>query len=128
MSGSGFVRDFEFCFIHINCDHTSSLKCRSRDDSEPHAAATKNSDYVVFADSTAGNSMSTAANILYGNALFIGLALASGLAVFRLKRAWSALDTARTAKAPRRTWTEWIGTAIAVAWPLQLGLGFVVTK
>jgi hypothetical protein len=73
-------------------------------------------------------SMSTAANILYGNALFIGLALASGLAVFRLKRAWSALDAARTSKAPRRTWTEWIGTAIAVAWPLQLGLGFVVTK
>jgi hypothetical protein len=77
--------------------------------------------------SGAGN-LSTAANILYGNALFIGLALASCLAVLRLKRAWDALDAAHATKAPRRTWTEWIGTAIAVAWPLQLGLGFVVTK
>jgi hypothetical protein len=76
--------------------------------------------------SGAGN-LSTTANILYGNTLFIGLALASGLAVFQLKRTWDALDSARSPK-PRRTWTEWIGTAIAVAWPLQLGLGFVVTK
>jgi hypothetical protein len=63
--------------------------------------------------------------VVYGNVLFIGLALASCLAMLRLRKVWRSLDAPGK---PRRTWTEWIGSAVAVSWPLQLGLGFVVTK
>lgn len=71
-------------------------------------------------------------NAIYSGTLFSGLFLASGLALRRLLLAWPPASTAAPVAppepAPIRSWTGRIGRALSIGWPLQLGLGLVVTK
>jgi hypothetical protein len=74
------------------------------------------------------------ANSVYSACLFAGLAAASAPAVVRLWRSLSRIDALATGSAappppPRPdSWTGRIGRAVAILWPLQFGLGLVVTR
>ena len=70
--------------------------------------------------SVSGNALD-AENLLYGNALFVAL-FAASLFAFR------GLLKDRSDAAVRRTWADRIGRVLAAAWPLQFGLGLMVTK
>jgi hypothetical protein len=77
--------------------------------------------------------------VAYSAGLFLGLAAATAPTLVRLWRSLPRLDPAGTGPtpAPKPTaagpsspgsWTGRIGRAIAVTWPLQFGLGLVVTR
>lgn len=74
-------------------------------------------------------------NSAYAAGLFLGLAAATAPALVRLWRSLPRIDPVATGAAPHSaprqhpaSWTERIGRAVAVAWPLQFGLGLVVTR
>jgi len=71
-------------------------------------------------------------NAAYVNALFLGLFAASALGLRRLLARFPGTEPGPwhvPGTPPRHeSWTQLIGRAVTVAWPLQLGLGFVVTK
>lgn len=66
---------------------------------------------------------------LYRVCLWSGIAVASLVAIVDLWRAWVSLSPASMpAVSVRRRWTEHVGLALAVAWPLQSGFGLVVAE
>jgi hypothetical protein len=66
---------------------------------------------------------------LYRVCLWSGIAAASLVAIVDLWKAWGGISAgARPADAGPRRWTEHIGLALAVAWPLQSGFGLVVAE
>jgi hypothetical protein len=79
--------------------------------------------------SAAGNLIDSK-NTYYVNGLFAGLFVASGLALWQISRTWKTIGpaTAGTPGPKSATWTDLIGRTLSIAWPIQLGLGFVVTK
>jgi hypothetical protein len=86
---------------------------------------------------SAAGDLPESANSAYAACLFVGLAAAIVLALARLRRLLPRIEPAGTGPVPvppgppprpAVSWTGQIGRAVAVAWPLQLGLGLVVTK
>lgn len=74
------------------------------------------------------------ANSVYGAGLFLGLAGATAPALVRLWRSLPQIDPLAAGPPPPapprppRSWTARIGRAVSVAWPLQFGLGLIVTR
>jgi hypothetical protein len=75
------------------------------------------------------------ANPVYAAGLFLGLAAATAPAIVRLWRSLPRIDPLATGPAtllvppcPPASWTARIGRVVSIAWPLQLGLGLVVTR
>ncbi len=64
----------------------------------------------------------------YETVLFTGLFVASGLSLWRIARTWSSVDLTTAPRDRNGSWTDLIGRVVSVTWPLQLGLGFVVTR
>jgi hypothetical protein len=64
-------------------------------------------------------------NSIYGTCLFLGLFAASGLSLLRILRTWSSIGEGER---DGGSWTDLVGRVLSVTWPLQLGLGFVVTR
>jgi hypothetical protein len=82
--------------------------------------------------SGAGNLVDSG-NAYYVKGLFAGLFAASGLSLWQIVRTWKSIGPGAPAspvspEPTASTWTELIGRTVAIAWPIQLGLGFVVTK
>jgi hypothetical protein len=81
---------------------------------------------------SASGGLPEGANSLYATGLLLGLVMASVPAVARLWRLLPRIDPISSGPAPTvrpaGSWTARLGRAVAIAWPLQLGLGLLVTK
>jgi hypothetical protein len=66
---------------------------------------------------------------LYRVCLWTGVAIASGVAVVGVWRAWAKVSPGpETGQFVRRSWTERVGLILAIAWPLQSGFVLVVAE
>ena len=82
---------------------------------------------AAFYRSTIGNAFDPTDQV-YGRCLFAGLLLASGPAFWLLLRTWRQNMVVRDPPDRVEAWTDLIGRTVSVTWPLQFGLGFVVTR
>lgn len=63
---------------------------------------------------------------LYVGGLSLGVGLASMLALAVVWKTWVMVPPERIAKAPPSPWTNRVGLALSVLWPLQCGFGLIV--
>ena len=59
-------------------------------------------------------------------ALTIGIGLASLIALAVVWKTWVMVPPGKSAAASPSSWTERVGLTLAVAWPVQCGLGLIV--
>jgi hypothetical protein len=65
-------------------------------------------------------------NPLFSTTLELGLALACGTALAIVWTTWVAVTPAQASRMEAAPWTNRVGLFLAVAWPIQCGLGMVV--
>ncbi len=65
-------------------------------------------------------------NPLFASTLFISLALACVVAVAVTWATWVVVSPEQAARVEAAPWTSRIGLLLAVAWPIQCGLGMIV--
>jgi hypothetical protein len=63
---------------------------------------------------------------LFAASVGVGLGVACFIALTVVWRSWVAVNPAQAARASSGPWTNRVGLALAVAWPIQCGVGMVV--
>jgi hypothetical protein len=63
---------------------------------------------------------------LFANTLSVGLAVVCLIALVVVWSTWVMVPPGRAAQVEAAPWTNRVGLILAIAWPIQCGLGLVV--